>query len=84
MRLRESGMPEEAYWETLFDVPLILYTLTPDKAHHIAMPKLMGACLALFAMGSRAWRHLLMMVVARGFKPPDQNGNAQTGCQSQR
>jgi SAM-dependent methyltransferase len=24
MRLRESGMPEEAYWETLFDVPLIL------------------------------------------------------------
>lgn len=24
MKLRESGMPEEAYWETLFDVPLIL------------------------------------------------------------
>ena len=24
MKLRESGMPEEAYWETLFDVELIL------------------------------------------------------------
>lgn len=24
MKLRESGMPEDAYWETLFDVPLIL------------------------------------------------------------
>ena len=24
MKLRESGMPDEAYWETLFDVPLIL------------------------------------------------------------
>lgn len=24
MKLRESGMPEEAYWETLFDVPLVL------------------------------------------------------------
>jgi len=24
MKLRESGMPEEAYWETLFDVALIL------------------------------------------------------------
>lgn len=24
MKLRERGMPEAAYWETLFDVPLIL------------------------------------------------------------
>lgn len=24
MKLRQSGMPEENYWETLFDVPLIL------------------------------------------------------------
>ena len=24
MKVRESGMPEEAYWETLFDVPLVL------------------------------------------------------------
>lgn len=24
MKLRESGMPDEAYWETLFNVPLIL------------------------------------------------------------
>ncbi len=30
MRLRESGMPEEAYWETLFDVPLILDGLGVD------------------------------------------------------
>ena len=27
MKLRESGMPEEAYWETLLDVPLILERL---------------------------------------------------------
>ncbi len=24
MKFRESGMPEETYWESLFDVPLIL------------------------------------------------------------
>jgi len=30
MRLRESGMPEEAYWERLFDVPLILDRLGVD------------------------------------------------------
>ncbi len=30
MRVRESGMPEEAYWETLFDVPLILDRLGVD------------------------------------------------------
>ncbi|MCL4181631.1 MAG: class I SAM-dependent methyltransferase [Verrucomicrobia bacterium] len=30
MRLRESGMPEETYWETLFDVPLILDRLGVD------------------------------------------------------
>ncbi len=30
MKLRESGMPEEAYWETLFDVPLILDRLGVD------------------------------------------------------
>ena len=24
MKVREGGMPEEAYWETLLDVPLIL------------------------------------------------------------
>lgn len=26
-KVRESGMPEEAYWESLFDVPLILESL---------------------------------------------------------
>lgn len=31
MKLRESGMPEEAYWETLFDVPLILDRLGIDS-----------------------------------------------------
>lgn len=30
MKLRESGMPEEAYWETLFNVPLILDRLGVD------------------------------------------------------
>jgi SAM-dependent methyltransferase len=30
MKLRESGMPEEAYWETLLDVPLILERLGVD------------------------------------------------------
>jgi len=30
MKLRESGMPQEAYWETLFDVPLILDRLGVD------------------------------------------------------
>jgi SAM-dependent methyltransferase len=30
MKLRESGMPEEVYWETLFDVPLILDRLGID------------------------------------------------------
>lgn len=30
MKVRESGMPEEAYWETLFNVPLILDRLAVD------------------------------------------------------
>jgi SAM-dependent methyltransferase len=30
MKVRESGMPEEAYWETLFDLPLILDRLGVD------------------------------------------------------
>ena len=32
MKLRESGMPEEAYWETLLDVPLILDRLGVDNS----------------------------------------------------
>lgn len=35
-RIRESGMPLEAYWETLFDVPLILDKLGVDRFHDIA------------------------------------------------
>jgi SAM-dependent methyltransferase len=31
MKLRESGMPEECYWETLFDVDLILDRLKIDN-----------------------------------------------------
>jgi SAM-dependent methyltransferase len=30
MKVRESGMPEEAFWETLFEVPLILDRLGID------------------------------------------------------
>lgn len=32
MRVRESGMPDEAEWETLFDVPLILDRLGIDDS----------------------------------------------------
>ncbi len=32
MKLRESGMPEEAYWETLLDVELILDRLNVDAS----------------------------------------------------
>lgn len=32
MKLRESGMPEETYWETLLDVPLILDRLGVDPS----------------------------------------------------
>jgi predicted RNA methylase len=31
MKLRDSGMPDEDYWETLFDVPLILDALGIDS-----------------------------------------------------
>ncbi|MBI4581812.1 MAG: class I SAM-dependent methyltransferase [Planctomycetes bacterium] len=34
MKLRESGMPEESYWETLFDVDLILDRLGIDNRLH--------------------------------------------------
>ena len=32
MRLRDSGMPDENYWESLFDVPYILQALGIDKS----------------------------------------------------
>jgi SAM-dependent methyltransferase len=32
MKLRDSGMPDEAYWETLFDVPLVLERLGIDAS----------------------------------------------------
>jgi len=32
MKVRESGMPEESYWDTFFDPPLILSTLLLDVA----------------------------------------------------
>jgi SAM-dependent methyltransferase len=31
MKLRESGMPEEDYWETLFDLPLIMDRMGIEK-----------------------------------------------------
>ena len=38
MLIRESGMPTQAYWETLFDVPLILdaFGFTADTIGPIA------------------------------------------------
>jgi SAM-dependent methyltransferase len=36
MKIRDSGMPEEAYWETLFDVPLILERLGVDQCRDVA------------------------------------------------
>ena len=36
MKIRDSGMPDEAYWETLFDVPLILSRLGIGRFHDVA------------------------------------------------
>lgn len=37
MKVPESGMPEEAYWESLFDIPLILDRLQLDRTvDHVA------------------------------------------------
>ena len=36
MKIRDSGMPDEAYWETLFDVPLILALLGVERFHDVA------------------------------------------------
>jgi SAM-dependent methyltransferase len=36
MRIRDSGMPEEAYWESLLDVPLILSRLGIERFHDVA------------------------------------------------
>lgn len=37
MKVPDSGMPDEAYWETLFDVPLILDRLKIDgTVEHVA------------------------------------------------
>jgi SAM-dependent methyltransferase len=36
MKIRDSGMPDEAYWETLFDVPLVLSRLGVDRFHDVA------------------------------------------------
>jgi SAM-dependent methyltransferase len=36
MKIRDSGMPEEAFWETLFDVPLIIDRLGIDRFHDVA------------------------------------------------
>jgi SAM-dependent methyltransferase len=36
MKIRDSGMLDETYWETLFDVPFILSRLCIDKFHDVA------------------------------------------------
>ena len=36
MKIRDSGMPNEAYWESLFDVPLILSKLEIARFRDIA------------------------------------------------
>jgi SAM-dependent methyltransferase len=36
MKLRDSGMPDEAFWETLFDVPLVLDRLGIAGCHDVA------------------------------------------------
>jgi SAM-dependent methyltransferase len=36
MKIRDSGMPEEAYWETLLDVPLIFQRLGIARFHDVA------------------------------------------------
>lgn len=36
MKIRDSGMPDEAYWESLFDVPLILSRLGVERFHDVA------------------------------------------------
>ena len=36
MKIRDSGMPDEAYWETLLDVPLILARFDIGRFHDVA------------------------------------------------
>jgi SAM-dependent methyltransferase len=36
MKIRDSGMPEEVYWESLFDVPLVLSKLGIEKFTDVA------------------------------------------------
>jgi SAM-dependent methyltransferase len=36
MKIRDSGMPDEAYWETLFDVPLILSRFDISRFRDVA------------------------------------------------
>ena len=35
MKIRDSGMPDESYWESLFDVPLILSRLEIARFHDV-------------------------------------------------
>jgi SAM-dependent methyltransferase len=36
MKVRDSGMPSEEYWESLFDVPLIVSRLGIEQFHDVA------------------------------------------------
>jgi len=35
-RIRDSGMPDETFWELMFDVPLILSRLEIERFHDVA------------------------------------------------
>jgi len=36
MKIRDSGMPDETYWEALFDIPLILSRFDIGRFHNVA------------------------------------------------
>lgn len=36
MKIRDSGMPDETYWGSLFDVRLILSRLNIGRSHDVA------------------------------------------------
>jgi SAM-dependent methyltransferase len=36
MKMRDSGMPDESYWETLFDIPLVLNRMEMSRCRDVA------------------------------------------------
>jgi len=81
MKLRESGMPEEAYWETLFDVGLILDRLGIDAQlknvvelgcgyGHLRQAKIWRAIGAAAFFGSDTELACSCLRLATSFLPP--------------